>query len=43
MKDREYFRKNLLQPLLKQGLLKPTIPDKTRSSKQKYYSTEGKK
>ena len=43
IKDREYFRKNLLQPLLKQGLLKPTIPDKPTSSKQKYYATKEKK
>lgn len=43
IKDREYFRKNLLQPLLKQGLLEPTIPDKPRSSKQKYYTNKEKK
>ena len=43
IKDREYFRKNLLQPLLKQGFLKPTIPDKPTSSKQKYYATKEKK
>jgi ATP-dependent DNA helicase RecG len=43
IKDREYFRKKLLQPLLKQGLLKLTIPDKPTSSKQKYYSTKEKK
>ncbi len=43
MKDREYFRKNLLQPLLKQGLLEPTIPDKPRSSKQKYYTKSEKR
>lgn len=43
IKDREYFRKNFLQPLLKQGLLKPTIPDKPTSSKQKYYATKEKK
>lgn len=43
MKDREYFRKNLLQPLLKQGLLKPTISDKPRSPKQKYYTNLEKK
>ena len=43
MKDREYFRKNLLQPLLKQGLLKPTIPEKPRSPIQKYYTNLEKK
>jgi len=43
LKDREYFRKEILLPLLKQSLLKPTIPDKPTSSKQKYYSTKEKK
>jgi len=43
VKDREHFRKKFLQPLLKQGLLKPTIPEKPTSSKQKYYSTKEKK
>jgi hypothetical protein len=28
---------------LKQGFLKPTIPDKPTSSKQKYYATKEKK
>ncbi|OGS28132.1 MAG: AAA family ATPase [Elusimicrobia bacterium RIFOXYB2_FULL_48_7] len=35
---REYFRKEILNPLLEQGLLHPTIPDKLTSPKQKYYS-----
>jgi len=43
VKDREHFRKKFLQPLLKQGLLNPTIPEKPTSSKQKYYSTKEKK
>ena len=43
LRHREYFRKKILQPLLKQGLLKPTIPGKPTSSKQKYYSTKRKK
>ena len=38
IKDREYFRRYILQPLLKQEILKATIPDKPSSSKQKYYS-----
>ena len=42
IKDREYFRGNFLQPLLKQGLLKPTIPDKPTSSRQKYYAIKEK-
>jgi len=43
LKHREHFRATILQPLLKQGILKPTIPDKPTSSKQKYYSTKEKK
>ena len=35
---REYFRIEILNPLIKQGLLHPTIPDKPTSSKQRYYS-----
>ncbi|MBU3176522.1 hypothetical protein KPL47_09060 [Clostridium estertheticum] len=36
--NRDYFRKNILNPLIKGGLLKLTIPDKPTSPKQKYYS-----
>ena len=43
LKHREHFRATILQPLLKQGILKPTIPEKPTSSKQKYYSTKEKK
>ena len=39
MKDREHFRKEYLQPLLDAGLLEMTIPDKPRSSKQRYRLT----
>jgi ATP-dependent DNA helicase RecG len=42
IKDREYFRRYILQPLLKQEILKATIPDKPSSPKQKYYSTKKK-
>ena len=36
--NRDYFRKNVLNPLIKGGLLKLTIPSKPTSPKQKYYS-----
>ena len=34
--SRDYFRNKILLPLINSGRLKPTIPDKPRSSKQKY-------
>ena len=40
--NRDYFRKEILNPLLEQGLLHPTIPDKLTSPKQKYYSGKQK-
>ncbi|MBU3188339.1 hypothetical protein K9O30_03035 [Clostridium bowmanii] len=36
--NRDYFRKNILNPLIKGGLLILTIPAKPTSPKQKYYS-----
>ncbi|WP_197051434.1 Fic family protein [Caloranaerobacter azorensis] len=38
IKSRRYFREKILNPLIKGGLLKLTIPDKPTSPKQKYYS-----
>ena len=35
--NREHFIKNILNPLIKGGLLKLTMPDKPTSPKQKYY------
>ena len=34
--SRDYFRNNILTPLLQSGRLKRTIPDKSNSSKQRY-------
>ena len=39
LKDDEHFRKNYLLPALDAGLIEMTIPDKPRSSKQKYRLT----
>jgi hypothetical protein len=38
--DRTKFRNQVLGPLLAEGLLSMTIPDKPRSSKQRYRTTE---
>lgn len=43
IKDNEYFRKFILRPLLKENVLKPTIPNKPTSPNQKYYTTKEKK
>lgn len=39
LSDREHFRKHYLVPLLEAGLLEPTLPDKPRSSRQRYRLT----
>ena len=39
LRDREHFVNTCLNPLLEAGLLEMTIPDKPRSSKQKYRLT----
>ncbi len=40
LKDDEHFRKAYLLPALDAGLIEMTIPDKPRSSKQKYWLTD---
>ena len=40
LKHPKTFRTNYLRPLLDAGWLEMTIPDKPRSSKQKYQLTE---
>lgn len=43
LKNRDYLRKHILNPLIKKGVLRLTIPDKSSSPNQKYYSTKEKK
>jgi len=40
LKDDEHFRKKYLWPAFEAGLIEMTIPDKPRSSKQRYRFTE---
>ena len=43
LKDRKHLRIAVLEPLLEAGWLEMTIPDKPRSSKQRYRTTEAGK
>jgi len=40
LKDDEHFRQTYLLPTLEAGLIEMTMPDKPRSSKQKYRLTD---
>jgi len=43
LKHWKTFQANYLKPLLRQGLLAMTIPEKPTSSKQRYVTTEAGK
>lgn len=40
LKHRETFLNNYIKPLLKEGVLSLTIPDKPQSSKQRYVAVK---
>jgi ATP-dependent DNA helicase RecG len=40
LKNEEYFRKQFRNPAIEKGLIEMTIPEKPKSSKQKYKLTE---
>lgn len=43
LKDKEHFRKKYIKPLLDQGLIKMTLPDKPNSKYQKYVAVKKKR
>jgi hypothetical protein len=40
VKNREYFRRNILNPLISCGKLELSIPDKSHSKNQKYFAKD---
>lgn len=38
--DRMYFQKQILKPLIQEGAIKMTLPDKPKSKNQKYVVTD---
>jgi chromosome segregation and condensation protein ScpB len=40
IKSRSYLREKIIVPLIESGLLKKTIPDKSKSPDQKYVTTK---
>jgi ATP-dependent DNA helicase RecG len=40
LSDRTKFRRKYINPLVKEGLLAMTVPDKPNSRLQEYYTTE---
>lgn len=41
IKERAYFKKSILDPLLAKGVIKMTLPDKPTSKFQKYVAKKG--
>lgn len=40
--DRMYFQRQILKPLIQEGVIRMTLPDKPKSKNQKYVVTDVK-